>query len=233
MEETRSAETEEIVKKDTIDEIPILQNDQLIQLKVIGSGGFGEVLLCCYRKEGNQMPAKYVVKKQLLRGGLRTRDYKYLKNEAKILWRLESPFVIKMEGLSFSNNQFSIVVEYAENGSCADFFRRLFYDRENKDLVSALWPLKTRIAYQVINGMAYLHGVQPRRILHLDLKSQNVLLDQDLNVKLCDFGLSQMHTLSVLSRASTFTAKDGENNGGIRGTYSHIAPECFKNPNLK
>ncbi|XP_078484069.1 uncharacterized protein LOC100175430 isoform X2 [Ciona intestinalis] len=233
MEENRSAETEEVAKKDTIDEIPILQNDELIQLKVIGSGGFGEVLLCCYRKHGNQMPAKYVVKKQLLRGGLRTRDYKYLQNEAKILWRLESPFVITMEGLSFSNNQFSIVVEYAENGSCADFFRRLFYDSESNDLVSELWPLKTRIAYQVINGMAYLHGVQPRRILHLDLKSQNVLLDKDLNVKLCDFGLSQMHTLTVLSRASTFTAKDGENNGGIRGTYSHIAPECFKNPNLK
>ncbi|XP_078484613.1 receptor-interacting serine/threonine-protein kinase 1-like [Ciona intestinalis] len=218
----------------TIDVIPLIQDSQLIELKVIGTGGFGQVVLCNYRRNNELIPRK-VVKKQLLRGGIPERDIKYLQNEAKIMWRLNSPYVISMVGLNFSETQFSIVMEYAENESCANFFRTLSYNDLSSDTTIKLWPLKARIAYQVIQGMVYLHGIQPRRILHLDLKSQNVLLEQNLNVKLCDFGLSQMHTLSALSRTLSIqavTAND-KKDGRIRGTISHIAPEHLKDPNRK
>uniref|UniRef100_H2Z2A6 Protein kinase domain-containing protein n=1 Tax=Ciona savignyi TaxID=51511 RepID=H2Z2A6_CIOSA len=214
--------------------IPIIKDSELSKVRLIGSGGYGQVLLCNFSKNGNGTSRK-VVLKQLLKGAIPSRDLKYLQNEAKILWGLNSPFVISLEGLNCSESQFSIVMQFAEYGSCTDFFGTGERKEFNEWQMEELWPLKSRIAFQVIQGMIYLHGIKPKRILHLDLKSQNVLLDNNLNVKLCDFGLSQMNTLSLLTKSLTCTygVVTGKNDGRIRGTVSHIAPEHFKYVNAK
>ena len=63
-------------------------------------------------------------------------------------------------------------------------------------------------------GMVYLHA---KDVLHRDLKSSNVLMDEDCNVKLCDFGLSEMHAKTKAKNTKTRI-----------GTYQWMAPEVLR-----
>ncbi|TDH00842.1 hypothetical protein EPR50_G00192370 [Perca flavescens] len=81
------------------------------------------------------------------------------------------------------------------------------------------WPLVFRLAHQVVLGINYLHSL-PRPVLHKDLKPQNVLLDDALNAKLTDFGLSRIsYSVSQVSRKD-----DG------LGTTNYMPPEAFVSP---
>lgn len=73
------------------------------------------------------------------------------------------------------------------------------------------------IAIGVAHGIEYLHDGCDSRILHLDIKPQNVLLDQNFNPKISDFGLAKVYSRN--RSAVTMT--------GARGTIGYIAPEIF------
>ncbi|CAK8693823.1 unnamed protein product [Clavelina lepadiformis] len=218
-------------------EIPRFYDKELEKIRKIGSGGFGEVFLYQYRREGKgQVTSKEVVLKRLLNGGLRDRDILRLQMEANILWKLKFPFIVSLEGLYFSEDSFSIVLEYASNGSCFEFF----LDLQLKDVDRlSMWLIKSRVALQVIEAMRFLHGQRPKKVLHLDLKAANVLLDRELNAKVCDFGLSLMQTFTLLSRSRTCFVESEESVAGANqklgggGTITHIPPERLLDPNAK
>ncbi|KAK0067915.1 MAP/microtubule affinity-regulating kinase 3, partial [Biomphalaria pfeifferi] len=84
-----------------------------------------------------------------------------------------------------------------------------------KDFIASIGKLQEkqvkRIAKQLLEGVEYLHK---KRILHRDLKSRNILMSDDENIKIADFGISkQFQTFSV---AETYT-----------GTIKYMAPEMF------
>jgi len=115
-------------------------------------------------------------------------------------------------------------------GFCADGFRRaLVYDFLPNDSLEKLissragkncihnWDKLQNIALGVAKGIEYLHQGCDQKILHFDIKPHNVLLDQNFNPKISDFGLSKLCSKDQ-SAVSMTTA---------RGTMGYIAPEVF------
>ena len=102
--------------------------------------------------------------------------------ECAILQHVDSPFLLKMIGFgtSESGSRF-IITELMVGGSLSD----LLHD-QSRDLP---WQSRINIGLQVARGMQYLHA---KFMLHRDLKSANVLLDEHLGAKVCDFGLARM-----------------------------------------
>ncbi|KAK6300971.1 hypothetical protein J4Q44_G00290690 [Coregonus suidteri] len=80
------------------------------------------------------------------------------------------------------------------------------------------WPLSFRLAHQIALGINFLHNL-PQPLLHRDLKPNNVLLDDNLNAKLTDFGLAEV-SHSVLKTSREEPGEEG-------GTLSYMPPEAF------
>ncbi|KAH9623916.1 hypothetical protein KSS87_002309 [Heliosperma pusillum] len=102
-----------------------------------------------------------------------------------------------------------LVYEYMPNGTVADY---LFSD------LRPSWQARIHIAQGVARGLLYLHEECTTPIIHCDIKPQNILVDDQYNARISDFGLAK---LLVLNQTHTNTA--------VRGTKGYVAPEWFKN----
>jgi len=102
-----------------------------------------------------------------------------------------------------------LVYEFMSNGSLADM---LFGQSKPR------WSVRFGFATGIARGLVYLHEECENPIIHCDIKPQNILIDENLNPKISDFGLAKL-LLSDQSRTTTM----------IRGTRGYVAPEWFKN----
>ncbi|KAF9162683.1 hypothetical protein DFQ26_003345 [Actinomortierella ambigua] len=127
-----------------------------------------------------------------------------IENEIQLLARLQYRHIIQFYGVVRQPDAILLITDFAELGSLK---RRIDMAR----LVT--WTEKSRIAQQIAQGLAYIHH---EGILHRDLKSANVLLTVNMDVKLCDFGLAAVKALRVAQSADTF-----------RGTVRWMAPELL------
>lgn len=132
-------------------------------------------------------------------------DYK---KEIGIMRKLRHPNVLLFMGACYSQERLAIVTEFLPRGS---LFKILHRSNQVLDLKRRL-----RMALDVARGMNYLHHRNPP-IVHRDLKSSNLLVDKNWNVKVGDFGLSK------LKNATFLTAKSGG------GTPQWMAPEILRN----
>ncbi|CAD8065484.1 unnamed protein product [Paramecium sonneborni] len=99
--------------------------------------------------------------------------------EIQVISNLRHPNIVLYMGVCIKKHKFYLITEYMENGSLFDHLHK----RKTKNLNFI------QIIEDITLGMNNLHG---RGIMHCDLKSSNVLIDQNWNVKLCDFGLSRI-----------------------------------------
>uniref|UniRef100_A0A8R7TQK7 Protein kinase domain-containing protein n=1 Tax=Triticum urartu TaxID=4572 RepID=A0A8R7TQK7_TRIUA len=106
----------------------------------------------------------------------------------------------------------ALVYEYMANGSLEKYIYT-----ENSDLVIG-WDKLQQIALGIARGLEYLHQGCSTRIIHFDIKPQNILLDHDFCPKIADFGLEKLCHLKAGSILSFAEA---------RGTIGFIAPEVF------
>ncbi|KAL9242838.1 hypothetical protein vseg_016798 [Gypsophila vaccaria] len=130
------------------------------------------------------------------------------KKEISIMGKLRHPNVLLFMGACYSQERLAIVTEFLPRGS---LFKILHRNNQMLDLRRRL-----RMALDVARGMNYLHRRNPP-IVHRDLKSSNLLVDKNWNVKVGDFGLSK------LKNATFLTAKSGG------GTPQWMAPEILRN----
>lgn len=176
---------------------------QIIQ--PISTGAFGEVFLAWYR--GREVSVKRCL---LGKGGSMTKEQLHnLEREINTYRMLDHPSIVKYIGCVLEHPNLAIVTEFVPNGNVFD----LLYTHR-VDLPAAL---RLKIAGQVALALCYMHSCDPI-VIHRDLKTQNLVLDADFGVKLCDFG-------KTLPMDEILGLPSQEDNAG---SPRYMAPECFQ-----
>ena len=187
----------------TLSSIPskfILDHKDLVLEKSINSGGCGEVYL------GEYSPThEKVAIKRLFSIEMSNKNADLFTREVQINAIVSNTFLVPFVGFTLTY-PFTIVTKYIPNGSLFDALHRsdmIEYKEPSENLNKSTFKIKkcikltptnkSIIAYAVASGMNYLHE---SGIMHRDLKSPNVLLDENLLPKICDFGLSRTHSLA-------------------------------------
>ena len=108
-------------------------------------------------------------------------------NELKLIFKFHHQNIIPFIGYCDEGDEMILVYEYANNGS-------LDYHLEDKNRRRCLtWVKRLKICLGAAKGLEYLHtGLgEDNRVIHRDVKSGNILLDENMEAKICDFGLSK------------------------------------------
>ncbi|KAL5571290.1 hypothetical protein UlMin_020887 [Ulmus minor] len=172
----------------------------------IGSGGFGAV----YK---GKLPDGHPVAVKILKNS--KGDGEEFINEVASIGRTSHVNIVTLLGFCYERNKRALIYEYMPNGSLDKF---IFKQGSNVDANCSLeWETLYRIAVGIARGLQYLHQGCNTRILHFDIKPQNILLDKELCPKISDFGLAKLW----LKKESIMSMV------GARGTIGYIAPEVF------
>lgn len=123
--------------------------------------------------------------------------------------KVRHPNVVLLMGICSTPPHLSIVTEYLARGS---MYRLLHHTQ-----ISLEFRRRLKMAIDISKGMAYLHSNKPA-IVHRDLKSPNLLVDENFTVKICDFGLARI-------KENTFV----QTINGCAGTPNWMAPEVLRN----
>ncbi|KAM9846378.1 serine/threonine-protein kinase 36 [Aulostomus maculatus] len=167
-------------------------------LELVGEGSFGRVYKGRKRLTGQVVALKFMPKM-----GRSDKELQSLKREIDIMGDLEHPNIVKLFDSFETDTEVVVVTEYAEG--------QLFQILENDGCLPE--SQVQEIACQLVSALYYLHS---HRILHRDMKPQNILLDKNGMVKLCDFGFARAMSISTLVLTS------------IKGTPLYMSPELVE-----
>ncbi|XVF31626.1 hypothetical protein REPUB_Repub17cG0007500 [Reevesia pubescens] len=124
--------------------------------------------------------------------------------EVCLLGRLHHRNLVNLVGYCVDKGKHMLIYEFMSNGSLAN----ILYGEGERSLS---WEERLQIALDISHGVEYLHEGAVPPVIHRDLKSANILLDQSMRAKVADFGLSKEEVF------------DGRKSG-IKGTYGYIDP---------
>ncbi|NXT84984.1 RIPK2 kinase, partial [Zapornia atra] len=145
-------------------------------------------------------------------------DRNHLLKEAEILHKARFSYILPILGICNEPEFLGIVTEYMTNGS----LNQLLHGKDAYPDIP--WCLRFRILYEIALGVNYLHNMNPP-LLHHDLKTQNILLDDEFHVKIADFGMSKWRVISMSQSRSETSLPEG-------GTIIYMPPEDY-NPSQK
>ncbi|XP_037360245.1 receptor-interacting serine/threonine-protein kinase 2 isoform X2 [Talpa occidentalis] len=134
--------------------------------------------------------------------------------EAEILHKARFSYILPILGICNEPEFLGIVTEYMPNGSLNELLHR------KTEYPEVPWPLRFRILHEIALGVNYLHNMNPP-LLHHDLKTQNILLDNEFHVKIADFGLSKWRMMSLSQSRNSKSAPEG-------GTIIYMPPENYE-----
>ncbi|KAG5414119.1 hypothetical protein IGI04_001686 [Brassica rapa subsp. trilocularis] len=154
-----------------------IATDDFSYINFLGRGGFGPVYKG--RLEDGQ---EIAVKRLCENSGQGVVEFK---NEVKLIAKLQHRNLVRLLGCCIQGEERMLIYEYMPNKSL-DFF--IFDERRRRELD---WGKRSNIIYGIARGLLYLHQDSRLRIIHRDLKAGNVLLDNDMNPKISDFGLAK------------------------------------------
>ncbi|KAF8406862.1 hypothetical protein HHK36_005983 [Tetracentron sinense] len=181
---------------------PIKPSDNQLNLadidtiKVIGKGNGGIVQLVQHKWTGQFFALK------VIQMNIEESYRKQIAQELKINKSARCPYVVVCYQSFYDNGVISIVLEYMDGGSLADFLKKVKKIPE---------PYLAAICKQVLKGLLYLH--HEKHIIHRDLKPSNLLVNHRGEVKITDFGVSAI-LASTSGQANTYV-----------GTYNYMSPE--------
>ncbi|GLJ09952.1 hypothetical protein SUGI_0119020 [Cryptomeria japonica] len=173
----------------------------------LGEGGFGVV----YK---GKFPAGDLVAVKILDHS-RHSEAQFM-NEVSTIGRIHHVNLVRLMGFCFDGFRSALVYEYMVNGSLENF---IFPGKRSEGILNE--EQLYSIALGAAGGISYLHQDCEQRIIHFDIKPQNILLDKDFTPKIADFGLAKLCGRED-DHISMTTA---------RGTPGYVAPEVW-NTNL-
>ncbi|CAL5206677.1 unnamed protein product [Lathyrus oleraceus] len=173
------------------------------QFKIkLGHGGYGSVF------KGELRSGRLVAVKLLDRGKTNGQDFM---NEVSTIGRIHHVSVVQLIGFCVEGSKRALIYEFMPNGSLEKY---IFSSQES-------YPLSCEklynVSFGVARGIEYLHNGCNMKILHFDIKPHNILLDENFNPKISDFGLARFYPTD--KSIVTLTA--------VRGTIGYMAPELF------
>ncbi|XP_011028448.1 PREDICTED: probable leucine-rich repeat receptor-like protein kinase At5g49770 isoform X2 [Populus euphratica] len=176
----------------------------------IGSGGYGNV----YRGvlPTGELIAIKRAQQGSMQGGLE------FKTEIELLSRVHHKNVVSLLGFCFDRGEQMLVYEFVPNGS-------LMESLSGKTGIRLDWVRRLKVALGAARGLAYLHELANPPIIHRDIKSSNILLDERLNAKVADFGLSKPMGDSEKGHLTHVTTQ-------VKGTMGYMDPEYYMTQQL-
>ncbi|KAK9048150.1 hypothetical protein SSX86_032887 [Deinandra increscens subsp. villosa] len=170
----------------------------------LGQGGFGSV----YKGELRNQNLVAVKVLSEVKG-----DGEDFINEVASVGRTSHINIVSLMGFCLEGRKRALIYEFMPNGS----LERFIYSRGSTSSSHIGWEKLHQIAVGIARGLEYLHRGCSTRILHLDIKPHNILLDKDFCPKISDFGLAKL-----------FREKESKiSMSHMRGTPGYIAPELF------
>ncbi|XP_048232995.1 protein NSP-INTERACTING KINASE 3 isoform X2 [Ricinus communis] len=176
--------------------------DHFNSKNILGRGGFGIVYRGCLT-DGTVVAVK------------RLKDYNAAGGEIQFQTEVETislavhKNLLRLSGFCTTENERLLVYPYMPNGSVASRLRDHIHGRPALD-----WARRKKIALGTARGLLYLHEQCDPKIIHRDVKAANILLDEDFEAVVGDFGLAKL-----------LDHRDSHVTTAVRGTVGHIAPE--------
>ncbi|XP_048138061.1 G-type lectin S-receptor-like serine/threonine-protein kinase SD2-5 [Rhodamnia argentea] len=167
--------------------------------KKLGEGGFGSVF------EGTLIDGMKVAVKCL--DGFREVKKSFLA-EVETIGSIHHINLVRLVGFCAEKSHRLLIYEYMSNGS----LDRWIFRKSNECIL--YWQQRKKIILDIAKGLNYLHEDCRQKIVHLDIKPQNILLDGNFNAKVGDFGLSKLIDRDLSQVITT-----------MRGTPGYLAPE--------
>ncbi|XP_062221051.1 salt tolerance receptor-like cytoplasmic kinase 1 [Phragmites australis] len=178
--------------------------------RVIGQGGFSTVYLACL--SSSCLGAVKVQRSS-------ERLHRAFRQELDVLLSLRHLHVVRLLGYCDEREEGVLVFEYAPNG---DLHERLHGEKR----AALPWARRMAIAFQVAMALEYLHESRDPAVIHGDIKASNVLLDANLDAKLCDFGFAHVgFSAAVQPPAATTTRAPAR---PVMGSPGYVDPHFLR-----
>lgn len=172
--------------------------------QLIGKGSFGEIRKALWR--GTPVAVK-TIRPSLMEDKMVVKDFQH---EVELLVKVRHPNIVQFLGAVTRQKPLMLVTEFLAGGD----LHQLLKKKEN------LTPDRiVSYALDIARGMSYLHN-RTEPIIHRDLKPRNIILDEDQELKVGDFGLSKLINVRQLHDVYNMT--------GETGSYRYMAPEVFE-----
>ncbi|KAD5802980.1 hypothetical protein E3N88_14340 [Mikania micrantha] len=177
---------------------------------LVGSGGYGKV----YKAELKYFDgSRSVAIKQIVKKGDTYAQHGFIA-EIEMLSKCKHTNIISLVGFCDEDDEMIIIYEYASNGSLDGYLKKV------DKMTNLTWAQRIKICIDIANGLHYLGENQ---IVHRDIKSENILLDDKWVAKIADFGLSKSHQQQVGTLVTS----------NIAGTPFYLDPVYEKEGKLK